>query len=93
VSTLRDRGLAHDVINDVTDGRRHIGGIFWHRTGRFNGDNVLKRPKIGYFSGPIETFQCIKSNWNFDAKIWKIFIYLDLDFLGKETLSSRFFCF
>jgi hypothetical protein len=53
------RGLACDVINDVTDGRRHIGGIFLRRTGRFNGNNVRKRPKIGHFSGPIKTFQCI----------------------------------
>jgi hypothetical protein len=30
----RYRGLARDVINDVTDGRRHVGGIFFapHRT-------------------------------------------------------------
>jgi hypothetical protein len=51
------RGLARDVIHDVTDGRRHVGGIFL----RFNGNNVRKRLKIGHFSGPIETFQCIKS--------------------------------
>jgi hypothetical protein len=25
-------------------------------------------------SGPIETFQCIKSNRGFDIKIWKVFI-------------------
>jgi hypothetical protein len=46
------RGLARDVINDVADGRRHVGGIFLRRTGRFNGNNVRKRPKIGHFSGP-----------------------------------------
>jgi hypothetical protein len=51
------------------------------RAGRFNGNNVRKRPKIGHFPGPIETFQCIKSNWN--IKIWKVFIYLHLDFLGN----------
>jgi hypothetical protein len=83
VDGLGYRGLAHDVINDVTDSRRHIGGIFLHRTGRFNANNVGKWPKIGHFSGPIETFQCIKSNRSFDAKIWKIFIYLHLDFLGN----------
>jgi hypothetical protein len=49
--------------------------FFSHRTGRFNGNNVRKRPKIGHFSGPIETFQCMKSNRNFDIKIWKVFIY------------------
>jgi hypothetical protein len=32
--------------------------------GRFNGNNFRKRPKIGHFSGPIETFQCI----NFQIK-------------------------
>jgi hypothetical protein len=55
------------------------------RTVRFNGNNVRKRPKIGHFSGPIETFQCIKSKRNFDVKIWKVhvFIYLHLDFLGN----------
>jgi hypothetical protein len=42
-----------------------------------------KRPKIGHLSGPIETFQCIKSNRGFDDKIWKVFIYLHLDFLGN----------
>jgi hypothetical protein len=76
------RGLARDVIHDVNDGRRHVGGIF-SRPGRFNGNNVRKRPKIGHFSGPIETFQCIKLNRNFDVKIWKVFIYLHLDFLGN----------
>jgi hypothetical protein len=35
--------------------------FFLCHTGRFNGNNVIKRPKIGHFSGPIETFQCIKS--------------------------------
>jgi hypothetical protein len=77
------RGLARDVINDVPDGRRHIGGTFLRRTGCFNGNNVRKQPKTYHFSGPIETFQCIKSNRNFDVKIWKVFIYLHLDFLGK----------
>jgi hypothetical protein len=58
--------------------------FFLRRTGRFNGNNVRKRPKIGHFSVPIETFQCIKSNRNFDIKIWKdLFIYLHLDFLGN----------
>jgi hypothetical protein len=38
------RGLARDVIKDVTDGRRHIGGIILRRTGHFNGNNVRKRP-------------------------------------------------
>jgi hypothetical protein len=57
--------------------------FFLHRAGRLNGNNVRKRPKIGHFSGQIETFQCIKSNWNFDVKIWKVFIYLHLDFLGN----------
>jgi hypothetical protein len=77
------RGLARDIINDVTDGCRHIGGIFLRCTGRFNGNDVRKRPKIGHISGPIETFQCNKSNRNFDVKIWKVFIYLRLDFLGN----------
>jgi hypothetical protein len=78
------RGLARDVIHDVTDGRRrHVGGIFSRSAGCFNGNNVRKRPKIGNFSGPIETFQCIKSNRSFDIKIWKVFIYLHLDFLGN----------
>jgi hypothetical protein len=31
--------------------------FFWRRTGRFNGNNVRKRPKIGHISGPMETFQ------------------------------------
>jgi hypothetical protein len=35
-TTTAYRGLARDVINDVTDGRRHIGGIFLRRTGHFN---------------------------------------------------------
>jgi hypothetical protein len=29
------RGLSRDVINDVTDGRRHIGGIFFAPHGTF----------------------------------------------------------
>jgi hypothetical protein len=57
--------------------------FFSRRAGHFNGNNVRKLPKIGHFSGPIETFQCIKSNRNFDGKIWKVFIYLHLDFLGN----------
>jgi hypothetical protein len=57
--------------------------FFSRRAGRFNGNNVRKRPKIGHFSGPIEMFQCIKSNQNFDIKVWKVFIYLHLDFLGN----------
>jgi hypothetical protein len=57
--------------------------FFLRRTGRFNGNNVGKRPKICHFSGPIETFQCIKSNRNFDVKIWMVLIYLHLDFLGN----------
>jgi hypothetical protein len=77
------RGLARDVIHDVTDGRRHVGGICSRRAGRLNGSNVRKRPEICHFSGPIETFECIKSNRNFDVKIWKVFIYLHLDFLGN----------
>jgi hypothetical protein len=51
--------------------------------GCFNGNNIRKRPKIGHFSGPKETFQCIKSNRNFDVKIWNVFIYLHLDYLGN----------
>jgi hypothetical protein len=43
--------------------------FFSHRAGHFNGNNVRKQTKIGHFSGPIETFQCIKSNRNFDVKI------------------------
>jgi hypothetical protein len=69
--------------DDVIDGRRYIGGIFLRSAGRFNGNNVRKRPKIGHLSGPIETFQCIKSNQGFDVKILKVFIYLRLDFLGN----------
>jgi hypothetical protein len=47
------RGLACDVVHDmmspmVTAMLRHAG--------RFIGNNVRKRPKIGHFSGPIETF-------------------------------------
>jgi hypothetical protein len=57
--------------------------FFLRRAGRFNGNNVRKWPKIGHFSWPIETFQCIKSKRNFDVKIWKLFIYLHLDFLGN----------
>jgi hypothetical protein len=29
------RGLARDVIHDVTDGRRHVGGIFFAPRGTF----------------------------------------------------------
>jgi hypothetical protein len=50
IKTLCYRGLARDVIHDVTDGRRHFGGIFLRREGRFNGNNVRKRLKIGNFS-------------------------------------------
>jgi hypothetical protein len=57
--------------------------FYLRRTGRFNGNNVRKRQKIGHFSGPIEMFQCIKSNRNFDVKIWKVFIYLHLYFLAN----------
>jgi hypothetical protein len=57
--------------------------FFSRRVERFNGNNARKRLKIGNFSGPIETFQCIKSNRNFAVKIWKVFIYLHLDFLGN----------
>jgi hypothetical protein len=57
--------------------------FFSRRTGRFNGNDVRKRPKIGHFSGPIETLQCIKTNRDFDVKIWKVFIYVRLDFLGN----------
>jgi hypothetical protein len=42
-----------------------LGVFFSRHAGCFNGNNVRKRPKIGNFSGPIETFQCIKSNRNF----------------------------
>jgi hypothetical protein len=28
-------GLARDVIHDVTDGRRHVGGIFFAPRGTF----------------------------------------------------------
>jgi hypothetical protein len=77
------RGLARDVINDITVVAAILEVFFGRRTGRFNGNNVRKRPKIGHISGPIETFQCIKSNRNFDVKIWKVFIYLHLDFLGN----------
>jgi hypothetical protein len=73
---------------------RHIGGIFSRRTGRLIGNNVRKWPKIGHLSGPIETFQCIKSNWGFDVKIWKVYIHLPQIFLEiKETLSIRFVCY
>jgi hypothetical protein len=57
--------------------------FFSRRAGRFNGNNVEKRPKMGHFSGPIETFQCVKSNWDFNVNIWKVFIYIHLDFLGN----------
>jgi hypothetical protein len=29
------RGLARDVIHDITDGRRHVGGIFFVPHGTF----------------------------------------------------------
>jgi hypothetical protein len=48
--------------------------FFSCHAGRLYGNNVRKRPKIGHFSWPIETFQCIESNRNFDVKIWKVFI-------------------
>jgi hypothetical protein len=57
--------------------------------GRFNGNNIRKRPKIGNFSGPIETFQCIRSNRNFDVKIWKVFIYLHLRLSWKLKKLCR----
>jgi hypothetical protein len=41
-SILDLRGLARDVTHDVTDGRRHVGGIFSRRAGRFNGKKTLK---------------------------------------------------
>jgi hypothetical protein len=44
---------------------------------------LRKRPKIGHLSGPIETFQCIKSIRGFDVKIWKVFIYLHLENLDE----------
>jgi hypothetical protein len=93
LSELIYRGLARDVIHDATDGRRHVGSIFSRRAGRFNGNNVRKRAKIYHFSGPIETFPIIKSNRNFDVKIWKVFIYLHLDFLGelRNFVESIFF--
>jgi hypothetical protein len=40
------RGLARDVIHDITDGRRHVGGIFSCRAGSFNGNNVRKWPTV-----------------------------------------------
>jgi hypothetical protein len=85
------RARARDIIHDVTNGQRHVGGISSHRAGRLNGNNVRKRPKIGNFSGPIETFQCIKSNRDFNVKIWKVFIYLHLDFLGNFVDSIFLF--
>jgi hypothetical protein len=67
------RGLARDIA-------AMLEGFFSRRAGRINGNNVRKRPKIGHIS---ETFQCIKSNRNFNVKVWKVFIYLHLDFLGN----------
>jgi hypothetical protein len=47
--------------DDVIDGRPPaiLEVFFSRRVGRFNGNNVRKRLKIGHLSGPIETFQCI----------------------------------
>jgi hypothetical protein len=77
------RGLAVTSCDDVIDGSPPYWRYFFAPARRFNGNNVRKRPKIGHLSGPIETFQCIKSNRGFDIKIWKVFIYLHLDFLGN----------
>jgi hypothetical protein len=69
--------------------------FFSRRAGRFNGNNFGKRPKTGHFSGPIETFQCIKSNRGFDVKIWKVFIIPSFRFSWKLKKLCRFdfFCF
>jgi hypothetical protein len=63
VSPSRDyRGFARDVINDVTNDRRHIGGIFLRRTGRFNVNNVRKRwnVSIGLEKRPFSNIISIK---------------------------------
>jgi hypothetical protein len=54
--------------------------FFSRRAGRFNGNNVRKRPKIGHFSGPTETFQCKPELRRQDLE-------------GIHLPSFRFFCF
>jgi hypothetical protein len=66
VKFFHHRALARDVIHDVTDGRRHVGGIFSHRTGRLNGNNVRK--------WPIET---LMSKPRFDLMHWDVSIGTD----------------
>jgi hypothetical protein len=58
------RWLAVTSSSDVKQWRHRrtsaILEVFFSRcAGRFNWNNVRKRPKIGYLTGPIETFQCI----------------------------------
>jgi hypothetical protein len=74
--------------------------FFSRRQGRFNGNKVRKRLKRGHFSGPIETFQCIKSNRGFrrqDLKgihlpsfrfSWKLKKLCRFDFFVFESWQS-----
>jgi hypothetical protein len=54
--------------------------FFLRRAGCFNGNNVRKRPKIGHFSGPIETFQCIKTSHAVQIKY--------LQYGGRPSMTS-----
>jgi hypothetical protein len=79
LSLLRSlcRGLAVTSRDDVIDRRPPYWRYFFGAALDVLMEITLENGrKIGHLSGPIETFQCIKSTQGFDVKIWKVFIYL-----------------
>jgi hypothetical protein len=52
--TIEDFHVASSMTSPMVAAMLEV--FFSRRAGRFNGNNVRKRPKIGHLSGPIETF-------------------------------------
>jgi hypothetical protein len=82
------RGLAVTSSTDV----RHVGGIFSHRAGRFNGNNVKKRLKNRPFdrNGPMHLIKPGLRHQDLEGIHLPSFGF---SWTLKKLLSSRFFCF